>query len=196
MAGKVYILVNLDIKCVKVGMTVNNPEERLIEINRMWRGKNVTCQVCGGKRLINRKGVIPKHVVSGAPCPGGQFLPLEKDTKLAKSYLDMLKEKYESLSGSGKGSSTRKIKSLESRIKKYESSGRKPGRWRLDTVYVTPSAEDVELKSHKVLDECLDKNMPFGEVFNCSVEKARETIESVIDQLGFSEAAKKIIYES
>jgi len=194
LPGSVYILVNNEINRVKVGMTINNVEDRLVDVNRKWRGKNATCQICGGRRLVDRKGRMPKHVISGSICRGSSFLPLEKDSALATSYLKLLKEKHKSLSGSELGSNTKRIKTLEERIKRYEELGKPKGRWSVSTVYYTDSAEEVELETHKVLSEFLDKSMPFGEVFSCSVAKARESIELIIDKLGYSKSASKDIY--
>ena len=196
MHGSVYILVNDEINRVKIGMTINDPEDRLIDVNRKWRGKNATCQVCGGRRLVDRRGRIPKHVLSGVPCPGGLFLPLEKESELALSYLKMLKEQHASLKGNEKGSNTRRINTLEERISRYQSLSKAAGRWRVDTVYYTSSAEEVELNSHKVLARCLDKSMPFGEVFSCTAAEARDVIESTLEKLDLLEASDKVIYES
>lgn len=196
LPGLVYILFNESVGRVKVGMTTNNVEGRLVDVNRMWLGKNATCQVCGGRRLTNKNGVMPNHVVSGVPCHGGEFLPLEKDSELAYSYLEMLKEKNSSLSGSEKSSSTKRINTLVERIKRYESLGKPVGRWKIDTVYYTNSAEEVELGAHELLSEFLDKTMPFGEVFSCSIEKARQAVEKMLEKLGYKDSAERKIYKN
>jgi len=191
--GKVYILENKEAKRVKIGMTINEVEKRLADINSKWLGKKGTCQICGGRRLTDNKGFIPAHVVSGASCSGGYSLPLEKDSSLAKTYLEKMKIGHGELTGSEMGSFTRKIDNLKERIERFELFKNPVSEWRIDTVYQTDHAEDVELRSHQILSEFLDKTMPFGEVFRCSVEEARKAIDLVLVQLDLADSARKII---
>jgi len=189
--GAVYILVNSKAQRVKVGMTINNVTDRLISFNDMWLNRKVTCQICGERRLVNKKGHIPHHVVSGNGCPGGNALPLEKDATLAESYLEYMKNHQSKLSGNEKGSATRIVNNLEKRIEKYRHYNRIMGEWQLGVVFYTKCAEQVELLSHKILEEHLDKQAPFGEVFCCSLSVATEAVESVLSQLGLLHSARK-----
>jgi hypothetical protein len=45
--------------------------------------------------------------------------------------------------------------------------------WQLSTAFYTECAEKVELLSHEILSQRLDKETPFGEVFCCSVSEAK-----------------------
>src|SRR5438309_12033029 len=112
--GVIYVFENSDAQRVKVGMTgigVNNVGDRLKDVNDMWLERKVTCQICGG-RLVNIGGHVPQHVVSGIGCPGGNALPLERDMALAESHLENMTNLLTELSGSEKGSVTRKIRTL------------------------------------------------------------------------------------
>jgi hypothetical protein len=191
--GRVYILENKEAKRVKVGMTINRVEERLEDVNNMWLGIKGTCQICGGHRLVNHEGIIPKHVVSGSLCSGSHSLPFEKDASLASSYLIELKKNHGVLKGSSKGSNSKRINSLEERIRRFQALDKLLGKWKVNTVYQTNSAEDVELRSHEILADYLDKNVPFGEVFICSVTEATNAVELVLDQLDLLQSAKKVV---
>lgn len=188
--GAVYIFENSKAQRVKVGMTINNVVDRLSDVNDMWLGRKVTCQICGG-RLVNIGGHVPQHVVSGVGCPGGNALPLEKDLALAESHLENMKNLLSELSGSEKGSVTRKIKTLAKRIGLYRQYERTVGVWQLNTAFYTECAEQVELLSHEILAERLDKEAPFGEVFCCSVSEATEAVETALSQLGLLHSARK-----
>ena len=190
--GAVYILENFKAQRVKVGMTTNKVTERLCDVNDMWLERKVTCQICGG-RLVNTRGFVPQHVLSGIGCPGGGKLPLEKDVELAESHLENMKNRLSELSGSEKGSVTRKIKTLNKRIGMYRNYNRPLGVWRLHTAYYTECAEQVELLSHEFLADQLDKVAPFGEVFCCSVSEAMEAVETALNQLGLIHTARKEI---
>jgi hypothetical protein len=63
--------------------------------------------------------------------------------------------------------------------------------WQLSTAFYTECAERVELLSHEILGERLDKVAPFGEVFCCSVSEATEAVEKALSQLGLSHSARK-----
>ena len=58
--GAVYIFENSKAQRVKVGMTVNDPIDRLCDVNDMWIERKVTCQICG-LRLVNIGGHVPHH---------------------------------------------------------------------------------------------------------------------------------------
>ena len=188
--GAVYILENAKAQRVKVGMTINNVVDRLGHVNDMWLGRKVTCQVCGG-RLVNIGGHVPQHGGSGRGCPGGNALPLERDMALAESHLQDMTNLLSELSGSEKGSVTRKIKTLEKRIERYRHHNRPEGEWEFRVAFYTEGVAEVELLSHKILAEHLDRLAPFGEVFCCSVSEATEAVESALSQLGVLHSARK-----
>lgn len=192
MHGTVYILEHPQAQRVKVGMTINNAVDRLDDVNDMWLKRKVTCQICGGRRLVNSLGHVPEH---GA-CQGGNALPLEKDISLAESHLASMKTLLGELSGSGKGSAVRRIKSLARRIDVYRHYEPAEGAWRLSTTFHTECAEQVELLSHEILAERLDKDAPFGEVFCCSVSEATQAVETALSRLGLLGAARKRINQS
>ena len=188
--GAVYILENAKAQRVKVGMTINNVVDRLSDVNDMWLERKVTCQICGG-RLVNIGGHVPQHVVSGRGCPGGNALPLERDMALAESHLENMTNLLSELSGSEKGSVTRRIRTLAKRIGLYRRYERTVGVWQLSAAFYTECAEQVELLSHEILAERLDEEAPFGEVFCCSVSEAAAAVETALSQLGLLESAKK-----
>ena len=114
MGEAVYIFENTQAQRVKVGMTaigVNAVADRLRDVNDMWLGRKVTCQVCGS-RCVNIGGHVPHHVgwEWGKGCPGGKALPLEKSVALAESHLEDMKNRLSALSGVEKASVHRKIK--------------------------------------------------------------------------------------
>lgn len=188
--GAVYIFHNSEAQRVKVGMTINNVVDRLSHVNDMWLERKVTCQICGG-HLVNIGGHVPQHVVSGIGCPGGKALPLERDIALAESHLENMKSHLSDLSGDEKGSVTRRIKTLVKRIGLYRHYERTVGVWQLSTAFYTECAEQVELLSHEILAERLDREAPFGEVFCCSVSEATEAVETALSQLGLLHSARK-----
>jgi hypothetical protein len=188
--GVVYIFENTKARRVKVGVTTSSVVSRLGDVNDMWLGRKVTCQICGG-RLVNIGGHVPQHVVSGRGCPGARALPLEKDVALAESHLENMKYRHSALSGSEKGSVTKIIKTLEKRIGLYRYYVRPVGMWQFSTAFYTECAEQVELLSHEILAERLDKVAPFGEVFCCSVSEATEAVETALSQLGLLHSARK-----
>jgi hypothetical protein len=193
LSGAVYIFENPEAQRVKVGMTISGIDLRLRDVNDMWLGRRVTCQICG-RRLNNVRGHVPphpKHFVPGGGCPGGNALPLEKDIALAESRLIDLKARHGELSGSGKGSATRIIKTLEKRIELYRRYGPPVGVWQFRICFYTDCAEEVELLSHEILTERLDRAAPFGEIFCCSVTEATEAVESALSRLGLIDSAAK-----
>ncbi len=192
--GRVYILENEEAKRVKVGMTINRVEDRLEDVNNMWLGNKGTCQICGGRRLVNYEGFIPKHVVSGIRCPGSYSLPFEKDSSLAISYLIELKNNHCILRRSSQNSNSKRINGLKERIRRFQALDKLLGVWKVNTVYHTNSAEDVELRSHEILSDYLDNDVPFGEVFSCSVTEAINAVELILDQLNLLQSAKKEVF--
>lgn len=188
MDGVVYILENLDAQRVKVGMTINAVELRLRDANDMWQEHKITCQICGGRRLVRAAWSgpkrMPRHVVSGIRCPGEGAAPLEADTSLAAAHLQNLRLQLQNASGTQKGSLVRQINTLESRIRMRSEHVRGVGAWRVAVVFETPSAERVERLAHDLLGEHLDQSAPFGEVFRCSTATARTAVENALAQLG------------
>jgi hypothetical protein len=195
--GAVYILENLEAQRVKVGMTINEVALRLRDVNDMWLEYKVTCQICGGRRLAKLIGpkprLVPRHVVSGKDCPGGNALPLEADLTLAKSHLDSLKSHLSKASGTERGSVRRRINTLEERIKLRPQHSRAVGVWRIGVVFYTKCAEQVELLSHEFLEERLDRVAPLGEVFCCTASEAGEAVERALNQLGLLHTARREI---
>jgi hypothetical protein len=195
MRGIVYILENFEAQRVKVGMTINDVALRLKDANDMWLERKVTCQICGGRRLVRWNGrtprLVPKHVVSGITCPGGNALPLEGDIALANAHLENLRTRVREAMGSEKGSMVRQINTLEERIRLRSQHNRGVGRWKIATVYHTECAEQVELLSHDLLAERLDRTAPFGEVFRCSISEARAAVERALDQLNLLSLARR-----
>jgi len=192
--GAVYIFENPKAERVKVGMTnfgTVSVDDRLRDVNDKWLGMKATCQICGGRRLINNRGVIPKHVVSGKECPGGGLLPLEREVTAAVLHLDNMKKSMIELSGSEKGSITRIAKNLEKRIELYRKHDRPVGMWQISTVFYTAYAEQVESLSHEILANHLDKLALFGEVFSCTVAVATEAVEAALNQLGLQHSSRK-----
>lgn len=181
--GAVYVLENPAAQRIKVGMTINDVLLRLESVNDMWLERKVTCQVCGGRRMVANQGLIPTHVVSGLSCPGGNALPLEKDVGLAQTYLESMKNRISELSGSEKGTFTRRIQTTAKRIELYRHYKQPVGTWQVRTIFYTKSAEQVELLSHEILAEHLDRSAPFGEVFSCSALQATHAVEAALNRL-------------
>jgi hypothetical protein len=193
MYGTVYILENSSVGRVKIGMTINKAVDRLSDINDIWLGRKVTCQICG-KRCANVQGRVPRHVVSGIRCLGGETPPLEEDIALVQTHLSKLKAGYGDLTRTEKGSATKIIKTLEKRIELYRSYKRPTEAWQLRISYYTECAEQVELLSHEILTERLDRAAPFGEVFSCSVAAATDGVEQALRHLGLLEDSRKVTH--
>jgi len=188
----VYIFENVDVQRVKVGMTTNKPTDRLRSINDMWDQISATCQVCGGRRLINlRDGLMPTHRTSGFNCAGSLKPPLERDVSIAESYLSDLKQRHSKSTGTDKGSLTRMINNLEKRIERFRHLELPVGKWQIAVVFYTENAEAVESLTHQILDKCLDEQAPFGEVFCCSVHEATKAVEQALSHLNLLNSAKK-----
>ena len=190
MYGAVYILENPEAQRVKIGMTINEVGLRLRSVHDMWRGRRGTCQVCGG-RLNTVEGRVPRHPGYSRPCPGGGALPLEKEVALAETYLAKMKNDLAELSGDEKASATRRIKTLERRIDMQRLRPPTVGMWQEGATVYTECAEQVELLTHEILADRLDKGAPFGEVFCCSVSEAKQAIEKALAQLGLTGSATR-----
>lgn len=174
-------------------MTINYVADRLQSVNEMWRERKVTCQACGARRLANNRGLVPQHPSSqhGRPCPGSNALPLEKDLSLAEAHLENLKNRHSELSGSERGSATRIIRNLEGRVGLYRHHTPPVGSWLFRVAFFTECAEQVELASHEILEEHLDRHAPFGEVFCCSVSEATEAVETALSHLGLLHSSRR-----
>lgn len=190
MRGAVYILENIEAQRVKIGMTINQVIDRLSDINDKWTERKGTCQICG-VRLVVKNGNFPKHVLSGIICSGGNRFPLEADVSLAETHMTSLQSKLQQVSGSEKGSISRKIKTLERRIEQYRHHCRPIGSWRISTVFYTERAEQIELLAHEFLADHLDRTAPIGEVFSCSALKATEAVETALRKLDLLGSARK-----
>lgn len=176
MFGTVYILENVDAKLVKVGVTINNPNERLLDVNRMWLGVKGICQVCGNRRLLTVKGLMPNHVLSMTHCTGSEAPPIEKDITLAEQELNKYKQ------NKANNSSARRIKSLEKLINTYRDSPLRVGVWTLHASFNTNNAYEIESIVHEHLDKYLEKSAPFGEVFSCSAQEAKEAVKDILNR--------------
>ena len=198
--GAVYIFENIEARRVKVGITINpnqvkRNEGRLKDANDIWFERVGKCQICGTRLEINSQGLLSEHLISGRKCIASNCPPLELSTSVAESYLLELREQHESLSGSEKGSCTKKIKTLERRIEQYSNKARKVGRWELRVLYYQSSPAALEKEAHKILDEYLDHNAPMGEIFSCSVSKAKEAIESVLTDWDILSSTETEVFE-
>lgn len=196
MYGAVYIFDNPGARRVKIGMTTNRISDRLLALNDMWVGRKVTCQICGGRRNSIR-GYVPQHAWTGPHprvgfnCPGGKALPFERDTKIAEAYLEDLVKRQEQMRAVEKGSATRIINTLKKRIELYRSYVRPTEDWRFHVGFYTQGAEKAELLSHEILASRLDKQVPLGEVFDCSVIEAEAAVTEALSQLGFLATARR-----
>jgi hypothetical protein len=175
----VYILENKTAQCIKIGATLNYPDDRLIDISRMWRAVKGRHQVCLYWRMLN-KGLMPKHILSGRHCFGSGQLPLERSTNLAEEQLTDLREQLPSLRGAELNFATKRIKNLSRILQNYKNNPVRYGKWVLKASFKTESAYSIESVVHKTLATHLDKNAPFGEVFLCSVEDAISAVENAI----------------
>lgn len=174
----VYILENKDAGRIKIGATVNHPNDRLLDISRMWRAIKGRCQICLSWRMLV-DGRMPDHV----QCTGSGELPLEYSTQLAEEQLADLQEQLQSLSYSDLNFATKRIKNLTKILQNYKENPSRLGFWELRTSFQTDSAYLVEECVHLKLENYLDREAPFGEVFSCTPEQAIEVVENVIAQL-------------
>ena len=184
LTGTVYILENSEAHRVKVGVTINDPSERLKDINRMWLGDKGRCQVCLSWRLLEIKSRMPRHVISGNQCAGSNQPPFQKNTELAEQELKSLRGQLKELQGSEKTSAIIRIDNLEKIIKAYRNTPSQVGIWQLQTSLLTRNAYQVELIAHEILSKHLDVAAPIGEVFKCSAQEAMLAIDNALNQLG------------
>ena len=110
---------------------------------------------------------------------------------LAESYLKNTRSRLNELVDSEKGSATRIANTLEKRLERYRHHNRQVGKWQFRLAFYTEGVAEVELLSHKILAERLDKLAPFGEVFCCSVSEATEAVEAALSRLGLLHSARK-----
>jgi hypothetical protein len=194
LTGAVYIFENSAAQRVKVGMTISSIPPRLDDVNDMWQQRKVRCQICGG-HLVNVGGHVPRHVVSGRRCAGGNAPPFEKGIALAEAHLASMKKICGELSGKERGIVTKRIKTLEGRIDLYRAYEHPVGVWQFSTAYRTECVDRVESLAHEILASRLDTKAPFGEVFRCSLSEATEAVKTALSQLGLLDSAKLISAE-
>lgn len=193
LEGAVYVLENAEAQRVKVGMTaigVNDVGDRLRDINDMWLGRKVTCQICG-RRCVSVAGRVPHHIGVGSACAGGNARPLEEDVSLARAYLADMTTRVVTLSGTAKGSMTKQIRTLAERIERFHGHEQRVGTWSFSVAYYTKRVAEVELLSHTLLEEYRDRRALLGEVFCCSAAVATGAVESALKQLGMLEFARR-----
>lgn len=183
LSGTIYVLRNLEANRLKIGVTINNPVERLKDVSRIWHGTKGICQVCSSRRLLLPDGRMPKHVLSGNHCYGSGALPIESDVTIASKELNKLKANLELKVGRAKGSAAKRIKSLESLIESYCNKPIQIGTWQMCTSFVTCNVYIVERIVHESLAKYLDTSAPFGEVFTCSAAEAIVAIEKALVQV-------------
>lgn len=188
--GAVYVLVNDEALRVKIGTTINRPFARLQETSDLWWGRKGSCQVCG-RRLVLRRGRVPSHSTLGGDCPGRHAPPFEQDSSIAEAHLALLQKRLAYLTGVSRGSVTRKIATLERRIRSGRHQHNAVGTWELHTTFFTERAEEVEALSHQILASHLDEAAPIGEVFRCSAEAAIAAIECALTELGLIGSAQR-----
>ena len=174
----IYILENKDVQRIKIGATVNHPEDRLLDISRMWRAIKGRCQICLSWRLLI-DGRMPNHV----HCYGSGELPFEYSTQLAEEQLVDLQGRLPLIEGSDLNFATKRIKNLQKIIGSYKKNPKRIGTWNLLTSYKVDFAYTVEERVHQILAAHLDKDAPFGEVFSCTPEEAIAVVVNVIAQL-------------
>lgn len=187
LSGTIYILENLEASRLKIGVTINNPVERLKDVSRMWHGTKGICQVCSSRRLLLPDGRMPKHVLSGNHCYGSGALPIESDVTIASQELNRLKANLELKVGRAKGSAAKRVKSLECLIEAYRNKPIQVGTWQMCTSFVTSNAYRVEQIIHELLANYLDESAPFGEVFTCSATEAIVAVEKALAQVGYAD---------
>jgi len=185
----VYILENAEAGLVKVGVTINNPAERLRSVADLWNGRYGTCQVCGA-RLLLRKGRLWDHRKNGARCAGSLERPLEQDSSVAEWYLRVLQERLATAAGVEITSAKRMIKRLERVVAQPRHSEGTIGTWALRYEVFTARPYEAELLSHSFLSHRLDVSAPHGEVFRCDFEEAQAAVERALAELGVAHTAE------
>lgn len=198
----IYIFENPLAHRVKVGITCNQPEERVKQVNAQWMQINATCQICGGRRRIDTTtGLMPEHppatpIFTGdRRCHGSLCLPIEREISLAESHLVMLEEKRCWAKGTEKGSLTRIIKNLEKRIQVNRGRPLSIGQFDVALYYDVRSdgADAVETRAHNLLHNYCDETAPLGEVFTCTVKTATKAVEQALVEQGVFEKTTKIL---
>ncbi len=189
----IYILENTEAGLVKVGVTINNPAERLRSLADLWHGRYGTCQVCGA-RLLLRKGRLWDHRKNSARCAGSLELPLEQDSSVAEWHLRVLQERLTSAAGADITSAKRMIKRLEKVLAQPRHSEGTIGTWALRYEVFTARPYEAELLSHSLLARRLDVSAPHGEVFRCDFEEARAAVERALNELGVAHTAEPRLY--
>jgi len=180
VSGTVYILENIEAHRIKVGVTINNPEGRLLDINRIWQGDKGRCQICGNRRLLDANGMMPIHVLSMRHCKGSHEKPIEIDTSLAKQELEILKSDLVDISGKAKGAAVKKVKAFENLIEFYSNQPKRVGVWQISALFAAKKAYLVEASAHEILSEYLDSDASIGEVFSCSVDIAISAVQAAL----------------
>ena len=175
----VYILENKDAGCIKIGATTNHPNDRLLDISRMWSAIKGRCQICLNWRMLV-DGRMPDHVLTMNHCAGSGQLPLEYSTKLAEEQLIDLQEQLPSLKGGDLNYASRRIKNLQKILQNYRGHPLRLGIWELCASFKIDSAYNVEELVHQALASHLDRDAPFGEVFTCSTDEALEVVKKAI----------------
>lgn len=178
----VYILENTDAKRIKIGATVNHPNDRLLDITRMWHATKGRCQICLSWRMLTN-GRMPNHVLSMNHCVGSGELPLEYSTQLAEKQLIDLQGRIPWVSGSELNFAIKRIKNLQKIIRNYKENPIRHGSWFLRASFKIDSAYLVEEYIHSLLAAHLDTDMPFGEVFSCPAEEAIDLIKETISRI-------------
>ena len=177
--GCVYIFENVDAKLVKVGLTVNAPHRRLDDLNKLWEGNTVTCQICRA-RLQPNNGVLPKHPKeTPRPCIGSHHLPFEKDVTFAETYLEKIIDK-KGHEVDGRKITLTVINTLKKHIEKFRHFKSPLGDWRFVMSFFSEDADLVEKTAHQALDYCLNDAFQHGEIFDCSAEEAIAVVEKVL----------------
>lgn len=185
----IYILENSEAGLVKVGVTINNPAERLRALADLWHGRYGTCQVCGA-RLLLRKRRLWDHRKNGTRCPGSLELALEQDSSVAEWYLQVLRERLTSAAGVEITSAKRMIKRLEKLVALPRHSESIIGSWALRYEVFTARPYEAELLSHSFLSRRLDVSAPHGEVFRCDFKEAHAAVERALNELGVAQTAE------
>lgn len=175
----VYILENKVAECIKIGATTNHPNDRLLDISRMWNAIKGRCQICLSWRMLTN-GRMPNHVLSMNHCRGSGELPFEYSSKLAKEQLVDLQGQIPWLNGSDLSYATKRIKNLEKILRNYQETPARLGSWAVRATFKIDFAYEIEKIIHQELAVYLDRTAPFGEVFNYPAEDAIESIESAI----------------
>lgn len=185
----VYIFENLEAGLVKVGITINNPVDRLKSLADLWTGRYGTCQVCGGRQLL-RRSRLPEHRRLGARCAGSGELSLERDSSVAEWYLRVLQDRLGRVSGVELTSVRRMIKRLDRVIAQPRHAEGTIGSWRIRYEVFTERPEQVESLAHSFLAHYLEAPSPHGEVFRCGFEEARAAVERALDHFRVAQTAE------